>query len=40
MIEGSGLKNNSFSLLEITENGNLRLHGFFKQKSRELPANQ
>ncbi|MDR3233353.1 MAG: metallophosphoesterase, partial [Planctomycetaceae bacterium] len=36
MIEGSGLKNNSFSLLEITENGNLRLHGFFKQKSREL----
>ncbi|MDR1483970.1 MAG: alkaline phosphatase, partial [Planctomycetaceae bacterium] len=34
VIEGSGLKNNSFSFLEILENGDWRLHGFLKQKSR------
>jgi alkaline phosphatase len=34
VIEGSGLKNNSFSFLEIVENGDWRLHGFLKQKSR------
>jgi alkaline phosphatase len=34
VIEGSGLKNNSFSFLEIFENGDWQLHGFLKQKSR------
>ncbi|MDR2706917.1 MAG: metallophosphoesterase [Planctomycetaceae bacterium] len=36
VIEGSGLKNNSFSFLEIIENGDWRLHGFLKQKSRNV----
>ncbi|MDR0610390.1 MAG: metallophosphoesterase [Planctomycetaceae bacterium] len=36
VIEGSGLKNNSFSFLEIIEDGDWLLHGFFKQKSRKI----
>jgi alkaline phosphatase len=36
VIEGSGLKNNSFSFLEIVENEDWQLHGFLKQKSRTL----
>jgi alkaline phosphatase len=36
VIEGSGAKNNSFSYLEILENGDWRLHGFLKQKSRNI----
>jgi alkaline phosphatase len=34
VIEGFGQKNNSFSFLEMTENGHWRLQGFFQQKSR------
>ncbi|GHT46587.1 alkaline phosphatase [Planctomycetales bacterium] len=36
VIEGSGLENNSFSVLELTEQGDIRLHGFCKQKSRTI----
>ncbi|MDR1959884.1 MAG: metallophosphoesterase [Planctomycetaceae bacterium] len=36
VVEGSGSKNNSFSSLEIIENGNLRLRGFVKQKNRNI----
>jgi alkaline phosphatase len=35
MIEGSGEKNNSYSLLEIAANGNMKLTGFVRQKSRD-----
>lgn len=38
VIEGSGETNNAFSLLEITQNGNMKLHGFFKQKNHDFPA--
>jgi len=37
LIEGSGEKNNAFSVLEILENADMRLHGFFKQESRSFP---
>ncbi|MDR2440372.1 MAG: metallophosphoesterase [Planctomycetaceae bacterium] len=40
VIEGSGLKNNSFSFLEILENGDWQLHGFLKQKSRNTIPKQ
>lgn len=36
LIEGSGEKNNSFSTLEIQQNGDIRLIGFLKQKSSEM----
>ncbi|MDR1478049.1 MAG: metallophosphoesterase [Planctomycetaceae bacterium] len=36
LIEGTGEKNNSFSTLEICPNGNFRLTGFLRQKSREI----
>ncbi|MDR1291662.1 MAG: metallophosphoesterase, partial [Planctomycetaceae bacterium] len=36
VIEGSGAKNNSFSLLELSENGNWQLHGFLKQKNQKI----
>jgi alkaline phosphatase len=35
LIEGTGEKNNSFSTLEIRQNGEFRLIGFLKQQSRE-----
>ena len=34
VIEETGGTNNAFSLLEITKNVDIRLHGFFRQKSR------
>jgi alkaline phosphatase len=40
VIEGSGLQNNSFSFLEIFENSDWRLHGFLKQKSRNIIQKQ
>ena len=34
MVEGSGAENNAFSLLEISENRDLRVQGFLKQDDR------
>ncbi|MDR0392451.1 MAG: metallophosphoesterase, partial [Planctomycetaceae bacterium] len=34
IIEGTGLTNNSFSILEIFENNNWQIKGFIKQKNR------
>ncbi|MDR1270180.1 MAG: metallophosphoesterase [Planctomycetaceae bacterium] len=39
VIEGSSLKNNSFSFLEIFENGNWQIHGFLKQKNIPFSLN-
>jgi alkaline phosphatase len=35
MIEGSGAENNGYSLLDVFENGDLKLTGFLRQKSHE-----
>ena len=34
VIEETGRTNNAFSLLEITKNADIRLHGFFRQKNQ------
>jgi alkaline phosphatase len=36
LVDGSGLDNNSFSFLEMTETGDFHLHGFLKQKSHDF----
>jgi len=38
MVEGSGLENSGYSLLEIFPSGTLRLHGFRQQASHHWPA--
>ena len=38
MIEGSGEENNGYGVLEIHKDGSLRLKGFRRQETRELPA--
>ncbi len=36
MIEGSGLENSGYTMLDILSDGSLRLHGFRRQESRVL----
>ena len=36
MVEGSGLENNGYSLLDIMRDGSLRLNGFRRQVNRTL----
>ncbi len=36
MVEGSGLENSGYSMLDIMPDGSLRLHGFRRQTAREL----
>ena len=38
MVEGSGAENNGYSMMEIQPNGDIRLTGFRKQKSRRWEA--
>lgn len=38
MVEGSGEKNNGYSVLELDSDNTIRLTGFRKQKSRDWPA--
>ncbi len=38
MVEGSGEANNGYSVMELDEQGTIRLTGFRKQKSRNWPA--
>lgn len=38
MVEGSGIDNNSYSLLDITSTGTLRVQGFRKQKTYDWAA--
>jgi alkaline phosphatase len=36
MVEGRGLANNAFSILNIDKQGSIQLTGFQKQKSRQF----
>lgn len=38
MVEGSGKENSGYSMLEIDQNGTIRLSGFRKQKTYQWPA--
>ena len=38
MVEGSGVENNGYSLMEIATNGNISIKGFRKQKTHEWEA--
>ena len=40
MVEGSGLKNNGFSLVHIQPNGTIRIEGFIKQNSYDWEKSQ
>ncbi len=40
MVEGSGLENNGYSVMEIEPNGTIRLSGFCKQRSRWWPDDE
>jgi alkaline phosphatase len=35
MVEGSGVENNGYSLIEIEQNGTIHLTGFRKQSSHK-----
>lgn len=37
MVEGSGIENNGYTLLDVMPDHSLRLHGFRRQVNRELP---
>ena len=38
MVEGAGLENNGYSLLDVFEDGTLRVSGFAKQTNYRWPA--
>lgn len=38
MVEGSGAENNAFSLMQIAEDGMIRIDGFIKQDNYQWPA--